>query len=307
MALKTIEQLAADIEVIANETARGNSKTRIATILQDLVDSLAVTLTTEDDEGQAHGIFCEGTFDVEGFRLRGAAAVATAAQTVAADAGQGWVTFGSCSAPADDTTVDDYIVRAHGYKVGNPGTVYIDESVLLRVTADGSGNAIVLGGLGGIFNAPQLGVAQAGATLLVGVRADAADDWHWRVAIYPTRAPFDGAKQSSEASTIGTGSSWHTEITIPGPAHDGDQLEVAYAVRGRFNTGGAVWSFIRARGILVVERSNGALTIADHVTTWSDARIRAELNGANLLIQSQQHATENWIVQADATSRLVGV
>jgi hypothetical protein len=314
MTARTREYILDAIDIVIHDkTARGTiTPVQVAELLQDISDSSlfagepAVIADNGDTDGGIVRIYCDGTIADEALHIQGPAPIFSADQTLVADAEQAWTTFGTVASPADDTTVDDYVVRAHGYKVGNPDTVYVDESVLMRVTADISANALVLGGTN-IFNSPQLGVLQAGTLVSIRVRADAADDWHWQVAIYPTRAPFDGAKKSSAASTIGTGSSWHTEITIPCPTHDGDQLEVAYAVRGRFNTVESAWSFIRARGILVVEHSGGTLTIVDHVTTWSNARIRAELDGNNLLIQSQKHATENWVVQADATSRLVGV
>lgn len=109
---------------------------------------------------------------------------------------------------------------------------------------------------------------------------------------------------SVQKQLLGTGSSWVTLFTIAGPPSNGDTLDVAYAIRGRYVSGGTS-TFIRARALATVTNSGGTLAIAASSTTYSDARIQAVLSGTNLLIQAQQHATEDWNMQGDASLTLV--
>lgn len=98
---------------------------------------------------------------------------------------------------------------------------------------------------------------------------------------------------------IGTGAAWVTLLTIAEPTGNGDMLDISYAVRGGY--GSVAWSFIRARGIVAVTRSSAVTSIAATGTTFSDPRIQVVYSAPNILIQAQQHATENWGFQADAS------
>jgi hypothetical protein len=223
---------------------------------------------------------------------------------IASSGGEAWTTgVLTLAAPATAASVYDYVVRAHGYPTSTPTVGYVDESVVIRVSRNSGGTAAVIMGHNKPFNSPKLRATLNASTVTIDVRADAADGWTWTLSQLRMLAPFDGQYKSAVAAQIGTGSSWITLVTIPGPVKNGDQMDVAYAVRGRFNTSGSAWSFIRGRGVIAVAKTGDTVAIADATAvTWSDARVRATVSGSDVLIQVQQHATNNWYFSAEATA-----
>jgi len=266
------------IEALRNETARyANTPARVADLLQNISDSAVL------EQSSSYG-----------------------PTAIAANAGEPWATMLTLPAPAANTSVLDYVVRVHGYRAGAPADDLRDESVVLKVSRDSAGTAAVV--LGGYkqFNSPRLKVVAGASSVSVQVRADPTYSWTWSATASLALVPSDGQLKTKDAATIGTGATWVAQLSLAGPLKDGDQTEVAYAVRGRYNSSGSTWSFLRARGILALQRTGGTVTIVDHVQTWTHARVRVVYD-TTLQIQVQQHATENWTIEAELTATLVGV
>jgi hypothetical protein len=277
MTIRTPAELQTAIDVVRNETLRhGNTKGRIATLFEDVRDS--------------------GPFPIANF---GPAAIA-------ADAGEGWTTALTLPAPAVNTQVFDYFVRVHGYQVSSPFNWQTDEGILLRVSQNASNAAAVALGGGKPFNSPRLRLTTLGTAVTVDVRADPTEAWSWVLSATRIAAPFDGQAQFRVAAPIGTGSTNRVLLTVYASAKNGGQVEVDYRVRGAFNSSGTTWSFLRQRGMFVIEKSGNLGAVANHVTQWANARVSVSSTGPYCDIKVQQHATEDWIVEAQCTAVAVG-
>jgi hypothetical protein len=251
--------------------------------------------------GTTIGTVCSGADS----RLQNAAIVYSPT-SIPADSGETWVTgILTLPAPGGNTAVYDYLVRAYGYQSTSPTTVYVDESVVLRVSLDAAGTTATLMGHNKPFDSPKLRATLNASSVTIDVRPDAVNNWSWTAQARRiiTGVPFDGNYKSKVAGLIGTGSAWVTLISIPAPTKDGSQMTIAYAVRGRFNTSGSNWSFVRRMETLAITCANyGNVLIAETSTTFQNARIRATFDSgtSSILIQAQQDA-DNWTFSAEAT------
>lgn len=101
-------------------------------------------------------------------------------------------------------------------------------------------------------------------------------------------------------TAIGTGAAWVSLQTLSlSDLVNGDSRDVSYIVRGRYSADFISYSFIRGRGLAVITQSNGNRVIAAIATTFSDPRIQVVISGTDLLVQAQQHATENWVFESE--------
>lgn len=103
------------------------------------------------------------------------------------------------------------------------------------------------------------------------------------------------------ASTpIGTGSSWVTLITVPGPSADAGIVTVGYHLFGKYSTTAS----LVARGTVTVQRLSGVNSTLDTSISLYSARVQMSLQSGNILLQAQQHATENWAFSGEYSVRV---
>lgn len=91
-------------------------------------------------------------------------------------------------------------------------------------------------------------------------------------------------------TALGTGSAWIDLALLAAPALDAGIVTLEYHVFGKYLSSA---SFV-ARGTVTVQRISGTSAVLNSVPEIANARVRVAVSGSDILLQAQQHATQDW-------------